>query len=186
MDKIMANHFSAQASGTINTSITFLLKCGETQSWGKFRFDKGLKCMDTNDLMMIDWDPTDGEVDDHYTIRSKGEVYQILEERVINHPDELWRVYETPSGGIHAFLLSHQVTPKQGGDLITEMRGDLLYRDHSIKRGMWGVRIGPKPNRIGDYVARYVATFGQGIALPEHIEAMKVHDSFLPNTPSPL
>lgn len=181
-----ANHFSAQASGTINSSISFLLKCGETQTWGKFRFDKGLKCMDTFNLMMIDWDPTDGEIDDHYTIRSKGEVYQILEERVINYPDELWRVYETPSGGIHAFLLSHKYTPEEGYSLITEMRGDLLYRDLSIKRGMWGVRIGPKPNRIGDYVARYVATFGSGIPLPEHIEAMKVHDSFLPNTPPPL
>ena len=57
-----ANHFSAQASVTINISITFLLKCGETHSWGKFRFDKGLKCMDTFSLMMIDWDPCgDGE-----------------------------------------------------------------------------------------------------------------------------
>lgn len=176
-----ANHFSAQASVTINISITFLLKCGETHSWGKFRFDKGLKCMDTFSLMMIDWDPCgDGEVDDHYTIHSKGEVYELLEARVLTHPDELWKVYETPSGGIHAFLLSHKVTPEQGSDLIKKMRGDLLYRDLSIKRGMWGVRIGPKPNRLGDYVARYVATFGTGIPLPEHLETMKVHDSFLP------
>lgn len=58
-----ANHFSAQASGTISSSISFLLKCGETHNWGKFRFDKGLKCLDTFNLMMIDWDPCeDGEV----------------------------------------------------------------------------------------------------------------------------
>ena len=175
-------HFATKASSTSSDFVAFLLKCNEIQFWGKFRFDRGLKCMDMANLMMVDWDPIKpgDEPDDHYTISSKEEVYEIIKQRVTSHPAELWRVYETPSGGVHAFLLSHSLTPEEGEGILLEMKGDLLYRDFSLKRGMWGVRISPKPNRVGDFVARYVATFGSGKALSEHIETMKVHDSFLP------
>ena len=180
-------HFAAQSQADVKSAVNFLLTCGETHPWGRFAFENGLKLIHFFNLMMVDWDPCeDGVVDDHYTIRSKEEVYQILEERVVNYPDEIWRVYQTPSGGIHAFLLSHKITPEEGKDIVTSMKGDLLYRECCLMKGKWAVRIGPKPNRVGDYVARYVATFGSGIPLPEHIEAIKVHDSFLPNTPPPL
>ena len=174
-------HFAAKANSSNN--VGFLLRCNEVHTWGSFRFQQGVKYMNLTNLLMIDWDPVapGEEVDGHYTIHSKGEVYELLEARVQLHPEELWRVYETPSGGIHAFLLSHKYTPEEGYNLLTEMKGDTLYRDISLKRGCWAVRISPKPKRVGDYVARYVGTFGQGVALPEHVETIKVHDSFLPN-----
>ena len=176
-------HFSVKSTSTSANNVGFLLRCNEIYSWGTFRFDRGVKYMNLFNLLMIDWDPVaEGEeADGHYTIHSKQEVYELLEARVLSHPDEVWKVYETPSGGIHAFLLSHKYTPEEGYDILTEMKGDTLYRDLSKQRGKWGVRISPKPKRVGDFVARYVATFGKGMALPEHIETMQVHDSFLPN-----
>jgi len=175
-------HFSAQAVSTTKDSVGFMLRCNETHAWGSYRFDRGLKCMDLVNLLMVDWDPAaeGSSVDDHYTVKNKKEVLEIINSRVETHLDELWRVYETPSGGIHAFLMSHKYTPSEGEGVLTEMKGDLLYRDFSLKRNKWAVRVGPKPNRANDFVARFIGNFGKGIALSDHLKTIKIHDSFLP------
>lgn len=164
--------------------LSYILMCQEQYGWGGFSYNwkKALKVMTMKSLLMIDWDPIapGEEADHHYTIKDKEEVYELLEARVSTHLEELWKVYETPSGGIHAFLLSHHYTPEEGYNLLTEMKGDTLYRDISLKRGEWAVRIGPKQGRENDFVARYVGSFGSGKALPEHVETISVHDSFLP------
>ena len=164
------------------SNLNFLNRCGKIYPWGSFRLERKIQFMNLFTLLMVDWDPAaEGEdTDGHYTIRSKQEVFTILEERVANHPDELWRVYKTPSGGIHTFLLSHKVTPVEGYEILTEMRGDTLYRDMSVKRNKWGVRVSPKPGREGDFIARYIKTYGKGNPLEEHLGTMQVHDSFLP------
>lgn len=156
-------------------------QCGKVYSWGSLKLERKLKIMVMPKLMMVDWDPAEGELDHHYTIHNASEVFQILRERVEAHPDELWRVYETPSGGIHAFLVSHTLTPEEGYSIQTEIQGDTLYRDFCFKRGKWTARVGPKPGREGDFVARFIGHWGTGTALAVNQEAMKVHDSFLLN-----
>jgi len=138
--------------------------------------------MFTKDLMMVDWDPAPvgQEIDGiHYTISSKEEVYFILNERVAAYPNELWRVYETPSGGVHAFLVSHHVRPKQGEEIISSMKGDLIYKMLCKKQGYWSIRLSPKPGRPGDYIARFVGNWGNGSPLKDHLEVMDYHDSYL-------
>ena len=172
-------HFAAQASLTSATSLSFLLKCNETYSWGNYRFDKGLQCMDLLNLVMLDWDPSDEPDGVHYTISSTQEVEELLSERVSKHPDEFWVTYLTPSGGVHAFLLSHKYTPQEAENLMRELRCDLLYVELSCKRKKFGVRISPKPNRLGDYVASYWQTFGRGTPLLEHIETLRLKESYI-------
>jgi hypothetical protein len=117
--------------------------------------DQGTLYLRMSKLLMIDWDLVpDGEaVCDHYTVFSKEEVISLLEKRVQENPKELWKVYDTPSGGCHAFLVSHQYTPGKGEAILAEMRGDDLYRRMCLWRGKWSVRVSPKPNRAGDYEA---------------------------------
>lgn len=152
-----------------------------TPHWGGFRFERGMMMMDMYSMLMVDWDPVEEgvETDHHYTVHCKQEVFDILAARVKACPDELWRVYETPSGGIHAFLLSHSITTEEGYGIVTEMKGDLLYRDYCRRRGMWAVRVTPKVGRQGDYVARFLCHYGSGQPLPLNVKAIRIHDSHL-------
>jgi hypothetical protein len=172
-------HFAAQASKTSAASLSFLLKCNESFPWGNFRFDKGLQCMDLLNLVMLDWDPSDTPDGVHYTISSTSEVEELLTERVTQNPDEFWVTYLTPSGGVHAFLMSHKYTPEEAEPLMRELKCDLLYVELSLKRKKFGVRISPKPNRLGDYVASFWKTFGDGVPLPEHLETLKLKESYI-------
>ena len=158
-----------------------------TNGKATMRIDKGIKYLNLYDLLMVDWDPVpvgEQEIDkDHYTISSIEEVDNILNERVHSHPDELWKAYLTPSGGVHAFRVSHSTPCGEGIDIIKEMQGDLLYAKMSSLRNFYGVRVSPKIvnglPREGDYVAKYWKSFGSGTALPGNELVMKLHDSYL-------
>jgi hypothetical protein len=62
---------------------------------------------------------------------------------------------------------------------MRELKCDQLYVDHCIKRKRFAVRISPKPNRMGDYVASYWKTFGRGNPLLEHLETLKLKESYI-------
>lgn len=151
-----------------------------------FRSEKGVKYLSLHTLLMVDWDPiTEGETDtNHYTITSIQEVETILNQRVVTHRNELWKAYLTPSGGVHAFLLSHLTPSNEGVQIIKDLRGDLLYAKMTLARGTYSVRVSPKivegVPRKGDYVAKYWKTFGIGTCLPENDKVMTLHDSYLP------
>lgn len=157
-----------------------------SQGLASLRIEGGVKYLNLESLLMVDWDPKpEGEHDtDHYTISSIEEVNYILTQRVAAHPTELWKAYLTPSGGVHAFLLSHKFESGEGVPIIKALRGDLLYARMSKSRGYYGVRVSPKiidsAPRKGDYVAKYWKTFGNGAALPDNMAVMLLHDSFLP------
>ena len=148
---------------------------------GHYRRSKGVTYLSLYSLLMVDWDPVkDGEsADEHYTVCSKGEVLDILNEDIERNPSHLWKIYETPSGGIHAFLISHSLTPKEGSPLLTALKGDGLYRKMCLRRGVWSVRVSPKKGRKGDFIARFLEYKGHGEMLAENQEAIDIHDSFL-------
>jgi hypothetical protein len=158
-----------------------------TNGKATMRIERGIRYLNLTDLLMIDWDPVpagEQELDkNHYTISSIEEVDNILKRRVHSHPDELWEAYLTPSGGVHAFLVSHSTPCGEGIDIIKEMQGDLLYAKMCSLRNYYGVRVSPKIvnglPREGDYVAKYWKSYGGGIALPDNSSIMKLHDSFL-------
>ncbi len=151
-----------------------------------YRVQGGVKYLDLSTICMVDWDPKpEGEHDTtHFTISSIEEVEALLIERVALHPDELWQAYLTPSGGVHAFLVSHSLPVEEGVKVIEDMHGDLIYAEMSLKRGKYGVRVSPKKvdgvPRRGDYIAKAWKSFGNGTALPENVAVMQLHDSFLP------
>jgi len=177
----MSRHFAVQATKISNDFMSFLSKCNQTCSWGSYRFDKGLHLMDFFNLVMIDWDPSPSDTPDevHYTISSIEDVDRILSNRIKSNPDEFWVTYLTPSGGVHAFLVSHKYTPEEAEPLMRELKCDLLYVELSLKRKKFGVRISPKPNRLGDYVASFWKTFGGGVPLMEHLETLKLKESYI-------
>jgi hypothetical protein len=152
-----------------------------------YRAHEGVLYLDLTTLLMVDWDPhpTEGDYDeDHYTVNGPLEVEGILNERVTMHPDELWMAYLTPSGGVHAFLVSHLIPIEDGIPLMFSMRGDFLYAGMCDTRRMYSVRVSPKmvngSPRERDFIAKYWKNFGSGTALPEHELVMAIHDSFLP------
>ena len=152
-----------------------------------YRAHEGVLYLDLTTLLMVDWDPhpVEGDYDeDHYTVSGPLEVEDILNERVQSHPDELWKAYLTPSGGVHAFRVSHSTPIEDGISLMFNMRGDFLYSGMCDTRGGYSVRVSPKmvngSPREEDYVAKYWKCYGKGIALPENELVMAIHDSFLP------
>ena len=178
----MSRHFAATTSKTSGDFVSFLMKCSENFTWGNFKFNQGVKYMQLLNCVMLDWDPAPvGEEMDnhHYTISSTSEVEELLSKRVETNPDEFWVTYLTPSGGVHAFLMSHKLTPVEASPLMLELLCDKLYVELSAQRNKFGVRISPKVGRKGDYVASYWKTFGSGNILPEHEEVMRIHDSYI-------
>ncbi len=159
-----------------------------TAGHAAYRVQKRVKYLDLFNLLMVDWDPAphSGSYDArHFTISSIEEVEELLLQRVTLHPDELWKAYLTPSGGVHAFRVSHLTPMSEGIDIIKSLQGDLLYAGLIEARQTYSVRVSAKYTvdgslREGDYVAKYWKSFGKGVALPENEVVMTLHDSFLP------
>lgn len=92
------------------------------------------------------------------------------------------RIHETPSG-VHMFDMSQRRTPWQFyNEIMPPSTGnpeqffvphrDILYDLYSLRRGGYGVRIGPKVTeegavRAGDFVARPVGTIGTPRAIKD-------------------
>ena len=145
------------------------------------RYEKGLKVLDMKGLMMCDWDPapSTSSVDYHYTITCLEQIDSIMNSWARARPNQLWVGYKTPSGGAHAFLVSHVVELHQGINLGTTLRCDKLYLKYCLNRRSFAVRVSPKPNREGDYIAKFWKTWGSGIPDPRQVEIMRGHDAFL-------
>ena len=177
----MANHFSAAASSFSNSLNLDELSFG-VDAEVKFRRERGCRYMDMKSLLMSDWDCTDQEVDEHYTVSSLEEVDQLMTRWVTANPDQLWIGYRTPSGGAHAFLISKKVSVLEGCAILQILKCDGMYIAACERRESFAVRIAPKPNRpIGviDYIACFWKTWGTGSPDPDQVETMKLHDSFL-------
>jgi hypothetical protein len=159
-----------------------------TANLARFKVQDSVKYLMLISTMMVDWDPvpvTEHKADErHYTISSIEEVNDLLTQRVITNPDELWHAYLTPSGGVHAFRVSHRTPAAQGVEIIKSLKGDLLYAEMTLRRNMYGVRVSPKivngSPRVGDFVAKPWKIFGNAPALPENLIVMELHDKFLP------
>lgn len=115
-------------------------------------------------IPMLDWDwPNEGhKTDECITITCLNDVLKELRAYLELHPYQSIRVYVTP-GGVRAFFLAKPMTVKEffeqaGGDT---MNADPMYVGLCHRRGNFPVRVSPKPNRIGDFVAAYVMTLGQ-------------------------
>lgn len=142
----------------------------------------GLRVMRLKDLLMIDWDPiSPGESwDEGHTIHNPQEAIKLLELDCIKHPTHLWRCYETSSGGIHAFLMSHSLPPtKEACQFSYSLKGDKRYIDFAWQRQTWNVRICPKRGRDNDFVARYLVTIGSAQPLFNHVIDMTFHDTYI-------
>lgn len=175
----MVNHFSftaSQFSKTLNLEELNFSSDAEV----RFRYEKGMRFIDMKSLLMCDWDVAqNGVVDDHHTVTSIEEINEIMERWVAAHPDQFWVGYKTPSGGAHAFLLSKKVELEEGVAILDLLKVDKLYQYFCGKRRSFAVRVSPKPNRFGDYIASFWKTWGTGQPLEELEEILKIHDKFL-------
>ena len=145
------------------------------------RYTKGVKYLDMVGLMMCDWDcaQSPDSVDHHYTITSLDQVDSIINSLVRAKPDLLLIGYKTPSGGAHAFLVSHIVKLERGVKLGYKLKCDQLYLKFCQQRGNFAVRVSPKLEREGDYIAKFWKTWGNGTPDPRQEEIMRGHDAFL-------
>ena len=171
-----------QLVNSCSLPLDFIRLTLKTFSWGTFEFKKGVKFMKLNNLVMLNWDPSPtGQQDGvHYTISSTDDVEEIMVDRMKEHTDEFWVTYLTPSGGVHAFLLSHSMLPIEAAPMMEDMQCDKLYIKMNLKGNYFGVRISPKLGRKGDYVASYWKTFGNPeLALPEHLETLRIKESYI-------
>jgi|LakMenEpi03Aug12_release.lakeMendotaPanAssembly.Ray.scaffolds.fasta_scaffold1156421_1 hypothetical protein len=176
----MANHFSVAAS-SFSKSLNLEELNFSFEADVSFRIEKGVRFMNMKHLLMCDWDVAhNGVVDDHHTVASIQEVDEIMKRWVAAHPDQFWVGYKTPSGGAHAFLISKKVDVV-GEDIaiLDLLKVDKLYQYFCEKRKSFAVRISPKPNRFGDYIASYWKTWGTGQPIEELEEVLRKHDSFL-------
>lgn len=175
----MPNHFSVAASA-FSKSLSLDELNSSFEADVKFRIERGMRFMDMKHFVMCDWDvANDGVVDDHHTVSSLEEVDEIMCRWIAAHPDQFWVGYKTPSGGAHAFLLSKKVEVEEGIAILDLLKVDKLYQYFCERRKSFAVRISPKPNRLGDYIASRWKTWGNGRPLPELEEILKKHDGFL-------
>jgi hypothetical protein len=150
------------------------------EDWG-YREQRGVGYMLSTKIMMVDWDIADRE-DMHYTIRTREEAVAKVEALVKVHPSMVWKIYYTPNG-VHAFLLSEEVTPKsrRAKYIYKALKGDSLYFKLSKMRNLWGIRVTPKVGREGDFVAHYEGyVWGtKGEVIPSAKYIMNTHDSLI-------
>lgn len=148
--------------------------------WG-YREQRGVGYMMSTKVMMVNWDIADRE-GIHYTIRTREEAVAKVEALVKVHPYMVWKVYYTPNG-VHAFLLSEEVTPKskRAKYIYKALKEDGLYLKFSQMRNLWGIRVTPKVGREGDFVVRYEGYIwgSEGEILPSAKELMDTHDSLI-------
>lgn len=178
----MANHFSFLAKNTVKrlnldtryteylngVSIAHLEECGVTYK----RFDV---------IAALDWDWPNvaHKAAECVTIDTIEDVYRLLAPWLLAHPDQAIRIYETP-GGVRGVLTGKRQTVDEFLCLgVDALNADPLYLKLCNQRKVFGVRVSPKLNRTGDFIARYVCTLG-GAEDPEIVEVVeRFHDSYL-------
>lgn len=128
------------------------------------KFEKGIHFTANDSIPMLDWDwPNIGhKTEACVTITCLKDVLDRLNEYVKVYPEASIRVYVTP-GGVRAFFLDKFVSPEEFySDIEVEsLCADPLYVMLSLKNGNFPVRVSPKLNRPGDFVAAYVCTVGK-------------------------
>ena len=114
-------------------------------------------------IPMLDWDwPNIGhKTDECITISCLNDVLVEIKKYLERHPYQSVRIYVTP-GGVRAFFLGKQMTVEEffGAGEGDTMNADPMYVGLCHRRGNFPVRVSPKPNRPGDFVASYVCTLG--------------------------
>jgi hypothetical protein len=126
------------------------------------------------DIPMGDWDwPNEGHATEQcLTITCLQDVLDTLNEYLSYYEDHV-RVYVTP-GGVRAFFLGQPRVPQEFWFRFP-FYADPIYRKFTLKSGIYSARVSPKPNRAGDFVARYVCTLANAEADPKLLEQLLVH-----------
>ena len=139
----------------------------------------GVEFISLSNIPMLDWDwPNEGhKTSECITITNLNEVLVILYAYLKRYPSQSIRVYITP-GGVRAFFLGESLSVKE---FFENKEGETLNADPMYigltKRGdSFPVRISPKPNRKGDFVASYCCTLGQQPNKQLLDVLLKVHD----------
>jgi hypothetical protein len=138
-----------------------------------------LEFVQTDTIPMLDWDwPNQGhKKTECVTITCLNDVIAKLKVYVKKFPTQSVRVYVTP-GGVRAFFLGTKCSVAEFYEKWdgASLSADPLYIELTKKNGGFPVRISPKPNRVGDFVATYVCTLGAP-SNPEMLTVIKaVHD----------
>jgi hypothetical protein len=68
-------------------------------------------------------------------------------------------ILEQTPGGVRGWL-DQAVTGDEWADLATDLNCDPYYVSITLRECAWRARISPKPNRAGDYVAKYWGNIG--------------------------
>jgi hypothetical protein len=103
------------------------------------------------------------------TFANKVEVITHIEEFCNNHPQYLFKVYES-KGGIRVFCISHSLDAKsnEAEILHNALKGDPLFWSQCVKQEGYGARISRKKcHGKHDYISRYLFTIGTGNSDPK-------------------
>lgn len=136
-------------------------------------WSRDIEVVSFTDVMMLDWDLKW----DH--IQEKQDAIDRLSAMVEQHPELTFYVYETP-GGMRAFLVSHRVHVNSGLlGLMQALGCDGAYVKFTSERKVWNCRIGKKPGREGDYIARFVGRIGDAPVNEYIYELLEQHDELI-------
>lgn len=134
---------------------------------------------------MLDWDwPNEGHKSEaSITIQNVNDVIKVLSSYIERHPYQVIKVYVTP-GGVRAFFLGKLQNPEEffstgEGDTL---KADPLYINLAKKMKAFPVRVSPKINRKGDFVASHYVTLGnENNLLTNKLSLMlsKSHDAYI-------
>lgn len=149
-----------------------------TNKYSDVIFESEVNILRNNYIPVLDWDvPNEGhKIEECVTFQSRTEIY-----KTIDFYAELFglsiKVYNTP-GGVRGWITSHQFSPRGLVTCMYKMQVDPVYQNMTRERNEWGARVSPKPNREGDYVAKFSHMVGD-IIIPEAEEVIEYHDKLI-------
>ena len=130
------------------------------------------------DTPMMDWDtPGPSHIDRNVTVRHLGDVEQLIENYIQQHPQSRLQLYQTP-GGFRAWETGERLNVQDFQPRFEELKVDpdyALLSNTGFGRTVRGVPIDPpafrsrishKPGRT-DWVAQPIATFSGSEAMPD-------------------
>lgn len=180
-ENLMSETISPTADVNVRRQL-FYNKYGQGQKAGKGYF------ADFKKTPMIDIDLPGPHPDSSIVWSSEGEAMKAINKylKTAVGKDSLFKLYRTP-GGLRLFDLARRRSPRQyydprraSGWLQHQLGEDPWYSWHNLKRGAFASRVGPKPGRKDDYVAKFIDYVGEGEPNPKNFMDVKLyHDDLI-------
>lgn len=134
------------------------------------------------DVPMFDWD-VDVKNGYHPDVAITYDSFDSIiaeSDRILREHRLLAKLYQT-HGGVHAWVLNKQASPKELERLMAKLRVDPFYLDHAVSRSSFNCRVSSKHREGETFIAKPLGLYGDTSQspLPHNESVVALHDRLL-------